>query len=60
MPHAGRVWSARRAFPARPGIRLGRTSPAAAGVPVLDLIYLALTVALFALVGLVAKGLERL
>jgi hypothetical protein len=28
--------------------------------PVLDVIYLALTLALFAVVGLVAKGVERL
>ncbi len=30
------------------------------GVPVLDVIYLALTLALFALVGLIAKGAEKL
>ena len=30
------------------------------GVPVLDVIYLALTLALFALVGLIAKGAARL
>ena len=32
----------------------------AVGVPVLDVIYLALTLALFALAGLVAKGVEKL
>ena len=35
-----------------------RTHPP--GVFVLDVIYLALTLALFALVGLVAKGVEKL
>jgi hypothetical protein len=30
------------------------------GVPVLDVIYIAATLALFALVGLIAKGAERL
>jgi hypothetical protein len=30
------------------------------GVPVLDVIYLVATLALFALVGLIAKGAERL
>ena len=30
------------------------------GVPVLDVIYLAATLALFALVGLIAKGVEKL
>ena len=32
----------------------------ATGVPVLDVIYLAATIALFALVGLIAKGVEKL
>jgi len=43
------------------------TRPASVGAaprqqesPVLDLIYIALTLALFALVGLVAKGVEKL
>ena len=30
------------------------------GVPVLDVIYLAVTLALFALVGLIARGVEKL
>ena len=30
------------------------------GVPVLDVIYIAATLALFALVGLIAKGAEKL
>jgi hypothetical protein len=30
------------------------------GAPVLDVVYLALTLALFALVGLIAKGVEEL
>lgn len=29
-------------------------------IPVLDVIYVALTIALFAIVGLVAKGVEKL
>ncbi|MET0861620.1 MAG: hypothetical protein ABW091_11400 [Microbacterium sp.] len=43
--------------------RSGRVRPEpalAAGVHVLDLLYVALTVALFAIVGLLAKGVERL
>lgn len=35
-----------------------RTEPA--GVPVLDVIHVLATIALFALVGLVAKGVEKL
>ena len=37
-----------------PGARL------ASGDPVLDVIYVALTLALFAFVGLIAKGVEKL
>ncbi|MET0672008.1 MAG: hypothetical protein ABWY37_00805 [Microbacterium pygmaeum] len=37
-----------------------RSPHLAAGVHVLDLLYVALTVALFAIVGLLAKGVERL
>jgi hypothetical protein len=37
-----------------------RTSTHLPGVPVLDVIYLAVTLALFALVGLVAKAVEKL
>jgi hypothetical protein len=36
------------------------TLPRSFGVPVLDVIYLVATLALFALVGLIAKGAERL
>ena len=37
-----------------------RSTTEPAGVPMLDVIYLVATIALFALVGLVAKGAEKL
>ncbi|WP_457100216.1 hypothetical protein [Microbacterium sp. P5_E9] len=37
-----------------------RVRPGSTGVPVLDVIYLAATLALFTLVGLIAKGVEKL
>ncbi|WP_309069522.1 hypothetical protein [Microbacterium sp.] len=40
-------------------VRRGRRSPSN-GVPVLDLVYMAATLALFALVALVVKGAEKL
>jgi hypothetical protein len=43
-----------------PELHRSRTSTHLPGVPVLDVIYLALTLALFALVGLVAKVVEKL
>ena len=43
---------------------IARTAPGSTGfptgVPVLDVIYLAATLALFAIVGLIAKGVEKL
>ena len=47
-----RAQQSRGTHPATPGIPTG--------VPVLDVIYLAATLALFALVGLIAKGVEKL
>ena len=46
--------------PPRHAPRIGRRLDRSAGVPVLDVIYLAATLALFALVGLIAKAVEKL
>lgn len=64
MPHPGRCCIDIRAPVGHPRHSESRGPPdplpAEPGVPVLDVIYLAATLALFALVGLIAKGVERL